>query len=66
MGTRTFFRNGITITVTRDTVLEFFFSSDVKKPLRKVAKAIASKRIVEFGIGGLLFRTKAGIIGTIE
>ena len=62
MGTRTLFMNGITVTVPRDTVLEFFYSSDIRKPMRKVARAIASKRVVEFGIGGLLFRTKAEIV----
>jgi hypothetical protein len=62
MGARTLFMNGITVTVPQDTVLEFFFSSDIRRPLRKVARAIVSKRVVEFSIGGLLFRTKAEII----
>jgi hypothetical protein len=59
---RTLYMNGITVAVPCDTVLEFFYSPDVKRPLRKIAKAMVSKRVVEFSIGGLLFRTKAEIV----
>ena len=54
--------NGITVNVPRDTVLEFFYTKDVGRASRKVALAITSKRVVEFKIGGLMFRTKAEIV----
>ena len=60
--TKTLFMNGITVNIPRDTVLEFFPNQDIKKPTKKIAKIIASKRIVEFAIGGLLFRTKAEVV----
>ena len=60
--TRPLFMNGITVNVPRDTVLEFFYTKDVCRASRKVALAITSKRVVEFNIGGVSFRTKAEIV----
>ena len=62
MSMRPLFMNGITVNVPRDTVLEFFYSKDMGRASRKVALAMTSKRVVEFKIGDLIFRTKAEVV----